>query len=64
MNEIEDGILSLGQMPYRCSARRKGAYANKRYRQLFIENYAINYRVDGKQKQIIVVTVRYSKSRF
>ncbi len=64
VNEIESGILSLGQMPYRCSERRKGAYANKGYRQLFIENYTIIYRVDEKRKQVIVVTVRYSKSMF
>ena len=30
--QIEDGILSLESMPYRCSERKTGAYADKGYR--------------------------------
>jgi len=61
---IENEILTLDSMPYRCPERQTGAYANKGYRQLFIKNYTAIYRVDEKSKTVIVVTVRYSPSQF
>ena len=64
VSRIEDGILSLERMPYRCSERKKGVYANQGYRQMFIENYTAIYRVDEGRKSVIVVTVRYSSSEF
>ena len=39
-------------------------YADCGYRQLLIENYTVIYRIDEAQKQVIVVTVRYSPSNF
>lgn len=60
----ENGILSLEKMPYRCPERRRGAYANKRYRNLFIENFTVVYRVEEEKKLVIIVTVRYSRSEF
>ena len=64
VERIEKEILSLDQMPYRYPMRRTGAYANCGYRQLFVGNYTVIYRVDEAQKQVIVVTVRYSQSVF
>lgn len=64
LNEIESEIFSLEQMPYRCPERRKGAYANKGYRQLLVRNYTILYRVEESKKQVVIVTVRYSRSNF
>ena len=64
IDALEEGILSLEQMPYRCPERRTGSYANKGYRQLLIKNYAVIFRIDETQKQVIVVTVRYAKSHF
>ena len=61
---FEKSILSLSEMPYRGSVRRTGAYANKGYRQLFVKNFTIVYRIDEDKKQVIVVTVRYSPSNF
>lgn len=63
-DSLEEGILSLETMPYRCSERKRGIYANKGYRQLFIKNYTIVYRVDEESKTVIVVTVRYARSEF
>jgi toxin ParE1/3/4 len=63
-SSIEDAILSLDEFPYRGSERKVGVYANKGYRQLFVKNFTIIYRVDEILKQIIVVTVRYSPSHF
>lgn len=64
LDRLEAAILSLETMPYRCPERRKGAYADRGYRNLFIENYTVIYRVDEPKKQVIVLTVRYSKSAF
>lgn len=64
VDEIEAGIFSLEEMPNRGAPRRIGNYANKGYRQLFIKNYTIVYRVDDTEKQVIIVTVKYSGSDF
>lgn len=64
LNDLEAGILSLEDMPYRCSERKLGAYANRGYRQLFIKSYTLIYRIEEEEKQVVVVTVRYSKSMF
>ena len=62
IDELENGIFSLEQLPYRCPKRRVGAYADKGYRQLFIKNYTVIYRIHAEKKQVVIVTVRYSKS--
>lgn len=64
VNRIEEAILSLETMPYRCPERKHGIYANRGYRQLFVENYTAVYRIDEAKKLVIVVTVRYSPSEF
>ena len=64
IDTLEDEILSLESMPYRCAERRVGAYAGKGYRQLFIKNYTVVFRIDEEHKTAIVVTVRYSTSQF
>lgn len=62
VNEIETAILSLDEMPYRGATRKVGIYANTGYRQLFVENYTIVYRIDEVKKLVIIVTVRYTPS--
>ena len=62
--EIEREIFSLEHFLNRCPIRRVGAYANKGYRQLFVKNYTVIYRVNEEDKTVIVVTVRYSASQF
>ena len=64
IDTLEAGILSLQHMPYRCPERRQGAYANRGYRQLLVKNYTVIYRVDEEHKQVLIVTVRYSRSQF
>ena len=64
VNRIEDAILSLDTMPHLCPERKQGAYANRGYRQLFVENYTVVFRINEAQKMVIVVTVRYSPSKF
>ena len=56
VEELEAQILSLETMPYRCAERRTGAYAGKGYRQLFVKNYTVIFRIDEKEKQAVSYT--------
>lgn len=60
VGRLEDAIFSLETLPHRCPERRVGAYADRGYRQLLMENYTIIFRIDEEHRQVIVVTVRYA----
>lgn len=64
VNELEKAIFSLEEMPERGALRRTGAYANGDYRRLFVKNYVIVYRVLKENREVHIVTVRYSPSNF
>lgn len=61
---LEEAIYSLEELPHRGAKRRAGAYSNRGYRQLFVKNFTIVYRIDEQLKQVVIVTVRYSRSQF
>ena len=62
IDAISEGILSLEELPYRCSERKRGIYANKGYRQLFVKNYTVIYRIDEPTKSVIITCVTYSRT--
>lgn len=64
IEKLEDAILSLEIMPQRGTKRLVGAYATRGYRQLFVGDFTIVYRIDEVKKQVIIVTIRFSKSKF
>lgn len=64
IDELETAIFSLEQLPERGAIRRVGAYANGAYRQLFVKNYCIIYRVLKEKKEVHIITVRYTPSNF
>ena len=64
VDDIESAILGLDELPDRGAERKVGAYANQGYRQLFVKNYTIIYRVEENEERVIVLTVRYSHSDF
>jgi addiction module RelE/StbE family toxin len=64
VDSLEEAIFSLEYMPERGAIRRVGAYANKDYRQLFVENYTIIYRVHKEKQEVHIITVRYTPSNF
>ncbi len=64
VEKIEATILSLEQMPERGALRRVGIYADRDYRQLFVKNYVIVYRVLNDKKEVHIVTIRYVHSDF
>lgn len=61
---LADAIYSLDTMPYRGAERKAGAFANRGYRQLFVKNFTIIYRISEEDKTVIIVTVRYTPSSF
>ena len=64
IDTLEETIISLEQLPRRGAKRRTGAYGNKGYRQLFVRNFTIVYRIDEIDKLVVIVMVKYSKSKF
>ena len=64
VDALEEAIYSLETLPERGSMRQTGIYANQGYRQLFVKNYVIIYKVLKDQRQVHVVTVRYAPSQF
>ncbi|MBE5931738.1 MAG: type II toxin-antitoxin system RelE/ParE family toxin [Lachnospiraceae bacterium] len=61
---LELAIYSLENIPQRGAERKIGLYANKGYRQLFVKNYTIVYKIEEKEKIVVIHTVRYTPSHF
>lgn len=61
---LENAILGLEVMPYRGAVRKKGSYSNSCYRQLFVKNYTVVYRILEEVRMVLIVTVRYTPSNF
>ena len=51
-------------MPDRGAERKVGIYAGKGYRQLFVKNYTIVYRVEDLSKTVMIITVKFSHQNF
>ena len=64
VDKLEEAILSLEIMTQRFSKRQVGAYTNKGYRQLFVKNFTVIYRIEETSKKVFIITIRYSKSNF
>ena len=60
---IEDAILCLDVFPHRGAERKAGAYGGKGYRQAFVKNYTVIYRIVEEEKQVVVITVRNMRRR-
>ncbi len=64
VDKFEQCIFSLETMPMRFPIRRTGRYSNKGYRQIFVEDFIIIFRINTLDKVVTVVTVKYAKSNF
>ncbi|MBQ7516204.1 MAG: type II toxin-antitoxin system RelE/ParE family toxin [Schwartzia sp.] len=64
ISKLEDAIQSLETMPERGAVRRTKAFAGREYRQLFVGNFIILYRIHEPRKQVIIVAVRYARQDF
>lgn len=61
---IKKSISELEYLPHRGSNRMIGIFANKGYKQLFVSNYILIYRINEEKKQVIIITVKHSKRNF
>ena len=61
VDALESEILSLEYLPYRCSERRTGSFANSGYRQLIVKNYIVIYRIDEANNKRFVETSAFAK---
>lgn len=61
---LENTIFGLEVMPYRGAVRKTGGYSNSCYRQLFVKNYTVVYRILEEARMVLIVTVRYTPSNF
>ena len=64
VSAIEEAVYGLEQFPKRGSKRKNGVYANQEYRQIFVSNYTIIYRVYDEKQEVHIITVRYAPSQF
>lgn len=64
VDELEEAIFSLEQLPERGAIRCVGVYKDGNYRQLFVKNYCIIYRLIKKKKEVHIVAVRYTPGNF
>ncbi len=51
VGRIEDAILSLETMPYRCPERKRGAYASRGYRQLLWRTTPLFFELIKQRKR-------------
>ncbi len=61
---LENAIFSLEELPERGAIRKTGTYANKDYRQIFVKQYVIIYKVYNEKKEVHIITVRFAPSNF
>lgn len=64
LDSLEEAIFSLESIPQRGALRKTGAYADRGYRQIFVGNFTVLYRIEETKKYVLIVTVRYSRSQF
>jgi len=57
MREIQDMILSLGEMPGRFGISREPMLAKRGYRRITIKKYVILYTIDEKNKIVNVARI-------
>ena len=60
VSALEEAIYTLERLPERGAKRRAGMYAKTGYRQLFIKNYTIIYRVLKETKEVHIATIQYT----
>ena len=61
VDEISSAITGLAVLPNRGTIWETGIYKNRQYRKLFVRNYTIIYKVIESTKQVIIITVQYSR---
>ena len=58
-DRIWDAIFSLDEHPESHQDRLVGRYAGKGHKQLIIDNYIANFKIEESKKKVYVITVQY-----
>ena len=64
MNEIQDMILSLGEMPERFNFALDSTLAEKGYRRVTVKKYVILYTVDEDTKTVNVARIFHGSMNY
>lgn len=64
LDTLEEAVFSLEKLPRRGAPRKKGVFTNRGYRQLFINNFIVVYRVDENKKQVVIVRIDFQLSQY
>ncbi|MCL2812163.1 MAG: type II toxin-antitoxin system RelE/ParE family toxin [Clostridia bacterium] len=64
IERIEAFILKLQDFPYKAPIARDALLANKGYRMLTVENFAVFYLVDDEKQAISIRRIVYGKRNF
>ena len=64
LEAIENAILKLLEFPYKYQVARDAMLANKGYRMLPVENFAVFYLVDDERQSVSIRRVVYGKRNF
>ena len=59
--KLKDSILSLSDMPHRCSLIKEESYRSNGIRKLFVENYIIFFYIDEFNNEVHVFRVLYKR---
>ena len=60
VDKFEKAIFSLESFPYRGAKRKVRISYNWEYRQIFVKNFTIIYRVDETNQSVIIVSVKFT----
>ena len=64
MREIQDKILSLGEMPERFGFSLEPIFSEKGYRKVTVKKYVILYKIDEKNKIVNVSRVFHERMNY
>lgn len=60
VDKFEEAIFSLESFPHRGAKRNSRKTSKWKYRQLFVKNFTIIYRVDDINQSVIIVAVKFT----
>lgn len=62
LQEIQETICSLSEMPLRFPIQHRSTIKGKDIRQVSVKNFIVFYKVYKKQKEVVILAVRHSSS--
>ena len=60
VDKLEEAIFSLELFPHRGAKRKSKKSSKWKYRQLFVKNFTVVYRIDNLNQSVIIVAVKFT----